>query len=683
MSYALAVVVLLLAVLLRMAGLPLLPTGLHDAEITNVVLAENARQGDVRVLYDLDGNGYEGLYPLASALLTVLIGDGPLGYRMISVWLGVLTLAAIYALGVRLFGRVAGLSAMALLSVLLLPTLLSRVILVEAALPLLITTTLLALARALPVYPSLRTERTNTVAFAALGALLGISFYMHPISLLLVLASMGFIVYFVVAQRSLSRRRFSYIGFAILMLLILIMPYLISSINLPELAAGQRIFGNYGGILRSITDVFGAFLLRGDANPLLNVPGRPLLDPLTGLLLLVGFVTTLRYAQQPAYALVLIVGVVLAPAAILADDTPNHLTLTVLLPFIALIFGLGVRTVFQLLNQPSAQRLGIASMVLLLAFNAAWTAESLFIEWQAREDVQLAYNSDLGQLAYHLDVTAGNLNSVVCFRDWVQARQDESLSDPELLLLMMNRSNARLRYIDCRNGLIFTEGGGAEQIIITQATTLDEMHPHLRGWINAGTFINNTRLPENRVVHLDVRDQLADALGLYITTAPANYAIEALTDGAPVPPPVRFGGNVTWLGYQRLGDGLYAPGVTYEIANYWRVEGVIPPDLQFFTHILRDPVSIAAQRDVISTNPRHLRERDVLVQITQVPLPSTIIAGEYIVSVGAYQENSGERLMVFDTQQIARGDRLFLYAINITEADADTTDETSDTETAS
>jgi hypothetical protein len=661
----LAVAVLLTALILRLWDLPLLPAGLTNTEISNVVLASNAQQGDIRVLYDLNAGGQEGLYPLLAALTTFAIGDGVLGYRLLSLWVGLLTLAVTYALGARLFGRTAGIAAMALLAATMLPVLLSRVVLVESLLPLLVTVVMLTLVRALPVYPSLRTQRTNTSAFAALGIVLGLSLYLHPVGLLLTLASMAFIAYFIVLERSLSRQRLSYIGFSILMLIIIAMPYLISTINLPELAASQRIFGDYGGLTSALLNTLGALGLQGDQNAALNIPGRPLFDPITLLFLLLGLAYALRFARRPAYALPLISGLVLAPAVVLADNPPNFQAMATLLPIFALLFGLGVRTLMRFMDDYAARRLAWSGLLLLLLFNIAWTLEDLFIAWPQRDDVRSAYNADLAELAHHLDVTGGHLDSVICFPDWQQARQTPTLEPTELMLLMMNRAQPRLRTVDCRNGLLFTNGGGNEQIIITEPGTLQAMHPHIRAWIERGMFIDKSRLPEQRVVLLSLERSLADALGVYTTTSLANYAFDAVTASVPVLPPIRFGGNVTWLGGQRLSDGPYQAGDTLEVANYWRVEGITPPDLQLFTHILRDPVSIAAQRDMISVDPRQLQGRDVFVQITRVPIPETSSTGEYIVSVGAYQESTGERLTVFDRQQVARGDRLFLYAVDI------------------
>ena len=279
-NIALAVVVLLCGAALRLTNLTTLPAGLSDAEMAEVDLMEDQiKRGDIRVFYERpDGDGEEGLYPMLLAVSSLAFGDGTLGFRIVSVFAGVLTLA-----------------------------LLSRLVLVESFLPLLVTATLLALARAMPVYPRTRAERTNTLDFAGLGVLLGMGLYLHPTSLMLTLAAMAFITYIILTRRPLSLRRLSYIGFAILMLVIIALPYLLSTFRLPELSASGRIFGGYSGLINASANSLLALFIRGDTSALYNWPGRPLIDTVSGVFVVIGVVACVRQWRNPRYALLLLV----------------------------------------------------------------------------------------------------------------------------------------------------------------------------------------------------------------------------------------------------------------------------------------------------------------------------------------------------------------------------------------
>jgi hypothetical protein len=158
---------------------------------------------------------------------------------------------------------------------------------------------------------------------------------------------------------------------------------------------------------------------------------------------------------------------------------------------------------------------------------------------------------------------------------------------------------------------------------------------------------------------------LADAVGLFTTTAPAGYAPDAVGGAGLAVPPIRFGGNLSFLGYEKDGDQVFSPGGIYTSVTYWRVDGVVPPDLRFFTHILADPASApATQNDTISVDVGQLQNRDVFVQIMFVPLPRNMPQGMYGISVGAYTSSNDTRMPVL-FNDTPRGDRLFIGQVTI------------------
>src|SRR5262249_4467452 len=136
-----------------------------------------------------------------------------------------------------------------------------------------------------------------------------------------------------------------------------------------------------------------------------NLPGRPLIDLVSGLLVIVGLLVCLRFWKQSRCALLLIALIFIAPIALHAPNSPNFLAFAPLLPLVALLFGVGVEVVLGSL--PRASRLVAAvGLVGLLVFNVVWTVRDLFGNWASLPDVQMAYNAPLGQLAHYLDLTA-------------------------------------------------------------------------------------------------------------------------------------------------------------------------------------------------------------------------------------------------------------------------------------
>lgn len=667
-SYALVVALLLLAAGLRFTDLGSLAPGFSNAEIDNIRIAETVRQGRVEVFYPLRGEGREGLYQ-SLLMAETSTGGGLLGYRILSVWLGMLTLALIYALGSRLFSPLAGLASTALLAVGMFPVILSRTVTPETVLPLLVTAVMLALAYSMSIYGDQPNVATRAPAFGALGILLGLGFYLHPVSIVVALFSMLFIVTVVFTRRSMSRRTLSYTWFAVVIMIVIATPYVISSIQRPELAAAGRLLVNDPS--KSVLDSIGAgingWFTLGDSNPEFNLPGRPLIDLVSGVFVIIGLLVALRGWRHSRYALVLLALLFLAPSALLAVNSPNFLASAPLLPLIALLFGLGVTTIYSGLPR-NTRIIGALTLVALLTFNVVWVTRDLFTRWSSLPEMQEAYNARLGQIARYIDQTAADTPTVICTSNLRPQNNPVNLTNTQMLALMMHREDVVLRYADCGTALIFTGGGSREQVILAEPSGLAGVNPYLRDWLSTGEILNQPRLPQDSVVIISIADALANQIGSFMTTAPVAFDIQT-PGGAQelATPPIRFGGNITFLGYDRTWANTYAPGDVVPVVTYWRVDGQVPPDLRLFTHILADPTFPAAQSDPISVLPEQLRPRDIFIQVTYVMLPRQIPRSTYTISIGAYESNTQMRLPIFAGDQV-RGMRLFIGQIRVQES---------------
>ncbi|MCB9455337.1 MAG: glycosyltransferase family 39 protein [Anaerolineaceae bacterium] len=671
-GFAVAALLLLLAAGLRLWQITTLPEGLHQEEINDLLITEAARQGRIEVLYDptrlgIDATPREGLYPVILAAVTSLTGSsGILGSHLLSVWVNLLALAMVYALVSRLYSPLAGVAALGLLTVNMWHILGGREISREALLPALVTAVMLMLARGLSLYREYHARLPLTTPFAALGLLLGLGFYIHPTHFMIVLASMVLIAYMILARKPVPHR--NYLTFSLLIMIIVAMPYVISSLRLPELAGSGRVFEGYQAAqtppLEALVRGLNGILFRGDTSPVRNLPGRPLLDLVSGLILLTGILVALRDWRKPRHLLPLLMLTALLLPAFLKADNPNFQGYLALLPVLALFFGLGLSTLVVSFRK-NGLRLVWLALLAGAVFNLVWTGRDLFTVWPELEAVQTAYHTRIGQIAHYLDQTAGDVPTVVCVPG---LREPETGAMPDnlvLLYLMLNRQNIPFRFADCGTGLVFAGGGAGEQVIFLEPDALDKVHPYLQTWLAQGEIINQPGIPRDAVVRLNVEQVLADRVGAFTTTAPAQFAPEVAGDDSMVLPPVAFGGNVAFLGYELLEKGAYPPGGIVTAVTYWRVDGETPPDLQFFTHILADPgAAPVAQTDTVSVSVPSLQDRDVFIQVTFIPLPESLPAGEYRVSIGAYQTGGEGRMPVLQDGQ-PRGDRLFLGSIQV------------------
>jgi len=98
----------------------------------------------------------------------------------------------------------------------------------------------------------------------------------------------------------------------------------------------------------------GLFTVRGDPVPIFNLPYRPLLDPLSGVLLLAGVMSALWAWKRPAATLLLVLLVVpfVVGQALTTGDAITGTTTRALpaLPAMCLLIGLGLETSLSLLG---------------------------------------------------------------------------------------------------------------------------------------------------------------------------------------------------------------------------------------------------------------------------------------------------------------------------------------------
>jgi len=663
-GYVVVVVLLLLAALLRTYDLANLPQGFSEDEIVNIRLVDNVRQGDIFVFFPGEDGGREGAYHVFTAFVTSFVGEGTIGFRIASVWLSLISIAIIYTLGNHLFNPSVAALAAGLVTVNMNSILLARAVSSDAAVLFLVSAIMLALARSLPVYRRTRGVSSNIVSFAALGALLGIGVYLHPSSLFIVLGAMACIAHLLYIG-VLFRERRSYIGFAILLMLIICMPYLISSINLPQFSGLFRILSHYNDDLpRSIAEGLLSIIANGDADPRHNLPGRPLVDAFSGLLMIVGIITCVLRKHRPRFMLLLIMFALALPAALVVENSPNFARMSVILPQLALLFGIGFYSVIRapIFVDVIFRRLALAGVLLLLTINVVWTWTDLFGDWRDNEAVVPLFNGELGQIAHYLDTVGGDTPVVFCNSSWATNEPETELGNSNKTLLMMNRSQFAFSEVDCSQSLLLKNGGARQLVVFFDGAALDDLHPYLQEWLSHGRPVMG-KIPRDAIIELETAQLLADRAGAFMTTAPLSYAPE-VADLEPISPPIRFGGNLTFLGYEPEIDREILPGENADVITYWRVEGAFLRDIILKHHILADPVTPIGIRDVISVNPLMLQERDVFIQVTPVRLLNTTLPGNYIVSVGAYRQSDQERLPALK-EDLPHGDRIFLYEIEV------------------
>ncbi|MDE0329033.1 MAG: glycosyltransferase family 39 protein [Anaerolineaceae bacterium] len=664
-GFVLATLFLLIAATLRSYRLADLPTGFNEDEYLSLRIVESLRAGHIAVFYDQSPTGAawgrEGLYPALLGFGSSLTGGGSVGFRVFSVFVSLLTLALVYTLARRLCGVRGAVAALSLLSVSLWPVLLGRSVTPMNLTPLMSAATMLGTVQILSVPPRIGQRLPGTIAFTLLGIAAGIGFYVHPVQFWLVLGTLLFIYWLTRSQGPLTLTLILSLLFVLGLALVVMTPYLLSSLRLPELSGFARLLGDYDVTvsppMQSVANTLTGIALVGDSSPLHNVPGRPLFDLVSGLICLAGLLAAFRFRHRPRFALPLVFLVALAPATLFVNNSPDFASMAVLLPSLALLFGFGVATLSINPGQ-LARFIPMLAIVVLPGLNIVWTGHDLFNVWASSAETKEVWNDRVGQLARHIEASADDLPTVVCLPT-VEPEPSLELGDAWRLLLLLHDRGEDLRYADCLTGLVLASGGELQQIILPDPATLANMHPLLRDWLQENALNQNPPSLQDSAFLLDVRERLGDRVGSFTTTSTLRLAPEAPGGAVDLLPPVTLDSNLTFLGYEPRESRIYREGDALTSVTWWRVDGPLHEDLRLFIHVMPDPAVITSQNDRISVLPSSLRPRDIFIQVTYVSLPASTPPGNYLVSTGAYRQGDKQRLAILIDGE-ARGTRLFL-----------------------
>jgi hypothetical protein len=659
---------LLLAVALRTYDLAHIPLGFSNEELVTIHMVEQVRDGRVQVFFGSPpAGGQESLYAMMNTVSTSLTGDGLLGYRALGLWGSLLGLAFFYSAVRGLFGPSVALVTLSILVTSLWGVLLSRSVLPVTLSPLMMGSALWVMVRTFRLHRPIAPKMPSTGWYTILGFLLAAGIYLHYLGLLLVLALIFFVVYLWRTRQPVARRVWDSSIFALGLVLVLGLPYIISLARTPT-DSGLSVFWrerptdllDFGN---SALMMLGGFFFEGDSDPTHNMPGLPLVWPVWFLLALGGLWMSLRRWREPAYGLILI----LLPLSLVPDlwlqGGPTFEALTLAHLVLCVLAGLGSYAIGRYIHSNLWDWRFVMFLVGLgLLFTLWQTYNQLLRQWPEREDVEAAYHSDVARIALYLDSELADTPTLFCVENLRTVLLSNGIvrwGEPEILRRMRGTPDENLRYAACRTSFVLINGGELMRIIMMNTRAVEEAVPPVRTWLEAREIIPAEGLPEGTVAQLESVAPLARLGGQLQMISPLYYP-RAGADSEVVSLPVRFGRNITLLGYLPPQENPYHPGDVLPLTTYWRIDGEPPDHLGIFTRLHDSPQSSPyTEANALAVLPETLRRRDILIQTNFITIPENLLPGEYILTLGAYDNNPLNQIEVFtDEARIPRGNYL-------------------------
>ncbi len=664
-------IIMLAGAFFRTWNLDTTPPGLLEAELNNIQIAETVLQGNISVVYDEVQPAREGLYYYILAAMKLIAGDGGLIlWRMPSVWASMLFLAVSARLMRRLYGPRVAVLAVGLMAVSFWPVWIGRAALHVTLLPLATVSIGYILLRAFQTLD----DATSSLWFTIGGLALGLVQYVHISAWTLLALFLLFIGYRAMVRRDDIRAQGTNIVYALVLAGIIMMPLLIYLARNPgvreivPLEEQSRLLLEIPG--RIVTSIAG-LVLRGDTLPEHNLPGRPAMGPFVGMLMVIGIGVSMARWRKPQHGFALLWLVVgLIPTAFLPHK-PDFEMMAVIMPVAYAFPAVGLYAIMKAVrkrvnNKPRrldvTMGFGVLLMVVLM-FNTVITYRDYFIRWPQNGIVRLAYQADYGLLAHYLDTSEDRSPVSICSLPLpVDTSDPFALTSREKLAYFMHRENTSIRYFDCTQALVLAQAGESQRIVFPSQTYEDVLPGPLLIWMGDAQPEDVPGLREGVVMRIEVADKLAQRAGAFITTASTAWPPEI---GAfrSAELPVRFGSNMTFLGYGLRRSHL-RPGEYIQLTSYWRVDGTPPPELREFAHLLGNPVVVLSQNDGLGVDITTLQERDIFLQYAEIQVPPQARADSYSLSLGLYYPTTGERLPVFEGGDVL-ANRLYLQSVTV------------------
>jgi 4-amino-4-deoxy-L-arabinose transferase-like glycosyltransferase len=406
------ILVTLLALGLRLWRLDEVPPGLWWDEGHHDQRALDILQGGARPIYFAESEGFEPLHIYLTALLFRLFGVHYLATRWVSALAGALTVPALYWAAVEWLSdplgearaRRIGLLAALNLSIIFPHILINRIGFEMALVPLGTTLMLAGLGRGMHIKRG--APLIHAGWFALSGLILGITLYTYPAARVSPLIVIAWGVILLLFDRPTLRQTWPLLALLTSVSILTYAPLGWYFLRHPEWFFGRISYVSAGArsgwmsLLLGVWKTALGVLIRGDMHPRHNLPGRPFLDPLLGMLFIAGLGILARRTRRrtsdakPLLLILLWMLIGLAPSA-LSDGAPTFTRGLGAAPPIALLVALGAEWLWRLGRRRYGRLLPTALLALALMVSASLTLHDLFIRYPARPEMFEAYQVGL------------------------------------------------------------------------------------------------------------------------------------------------------------------------------------------------------------------------------------------------------------------------------------------------
>jgi len=683
------VLVLLLAFFLRVYRLPSVPFGWHPDEAVKGIMAREVLAGKAFPVFFSAFTGRDALYVYLEADAFALFGEGMLAGRLLSTFIGVLTVALTYAVGKAMFNRLVGWLAAGLMAVSLWHLVASRNAYRAVIQPLVQLPVMWLLFRGWRASIGSGPRCSRVGLFAVAGVFLGLTQYTYTAARIFPVLILAVVLLALILNRTLVTRHWRSLLLMCLVAAAVVLPLVVYflqhpgdfygraeqiSVFAPQFSGGDP----WGRLWRSVEETACMFTVWGDPNYRFNLGGQPVFGPVGGVLFYGGLVLCLWFAVRsvgrignPTYkrlayaALLLWLLVMLVPMTLSAESLPYYQRAIGALPAVYFFPALLLDALAGWVGRCSGRAANVAHIlcslfcVVLFAGLAAQTYRAYFVDWHTAPQ-----NDDdrRGAMVYVADYLQ-QVESVDAL--YLSSEYGEH---PTLAFLAPERYED-IHWFDAQQSLpLPPQGTTATYLLLLEnppQPALLARAPDLRP---VDTGYDRFGRPVFEIYRWD-----GGTFPLPSDRSPGIASWERSFEPGdphglrrPIDLPVNFGDVMLFLGHDRSGSKV-GPGETLEVVLYWQLLQRPERHYSIFAHLLDAESRIVGEFDANSYGARYWREDgdEVLLGYYPLRVSADALPGEYQLEIGVYHQPTGERLPVYDASGEMVADRLLLRPVQV------------------
>ena len=655
----LPVIVILVAIFFRLYSLDTIPSGLLWDESWNGLDTVAVLNGE-RPIFFTENFGREPIFIYLQAISVAVLGQTTLALRAVSAVLGILTVVVAYLLARRMFDARVALLTSGWLTLSLWHVIFSRMGLRTISLPLFLAVGFYCLWRGLeegarhasPV-PTMTNSPRPVIWFALGGIVMGLSLYTYSTARFAPFVIVALALYVALLHRRLLRQALPGLVLALILTTLIFLPeglfFLSNPASFLERAQEVTIVnpalqkGDLGQtLLDSASHTLGMFATRGDSNWGRNLPGRPIFDPLSAILMVLGIALAIRRFRQPAYGLILIwLAVMIIPGLIATKETPNYLRVTGIIPAVFILPALAAGWLWEVweTHAPAVLRaLPVLLVMLALLGGSIHVYHSYFGLWAKLTVALQSFGADrFYALGIARDIASAEGKLV-----FVTGDQHEH---PGMRYILSGQPESQyIQIFDDRKSVIFPADGATASYLFTK--TPPQAHILREFFDQSSTQVVGTA-PSGRPITLH---RLLDPRPLFEPQWPV---------------PARFGDQIVTEGFDLPKDGR--AGEAIAVRWYWRIISTEQRVLAFTNQLFGEDGRRSGQADDLGFSPGHWPIGTSGISTFVVDIDPEAPTGAYWLHVAMYERRSQgiSNLHVFDEQGNQAGNRLLLGPIKV------------------